>query len=162
MHKPIRDHLEAYLGGLSGGPSGRSSDSAMPEEFRAHLAACSSCQEQLRAVAGQSQQLRVFRDTSQPEPPAGFYARVLNRIEEQRPDSFWSVFMGPVLGGRLTYACAALLLVLGTYLVTSEPGDQNQAPDGYTYQLPPAQVADGAMRPPDRDAVLVNLASFRE
>ena len=144
MHKPIKDHLEAYLS--------QSRASSMPEEFRAHLEACSSCQEQLRAVTGQAQQLRAFRASTPLEPPANFYARVLNRIEEQRPDSFWSVFMGPVLGGRLTYACAALVLVLGTYLVTSEPGDQNPPPDVFKSQL----------APPDRDAVLVNLASFRE
>ena len=109
----------------------------MPEEFRTHLAACASCHEQLRAVTGQAQELRYLRDTTQPEPPAGFYARVLNRIDEQRPDSFWSVFMGPVLGGRLTYACAALVLVLGTYLVTSEPRESTPAPaSGSTAKRP--------------------------
>ncbi|MDQ2950262.1 MAG: zf-HC2 domain-containing protein [Acidobacteriota bacterium] len=151
MHKPIRDHLEAYLR--------NSTDATIPEEFSAHLAACSSCQEQLQAVTGHSQQLRAFRntsqvDTSQVEPKAGFYARVLNRIEEQKPDSFWSVFLGPVLGSRLAYSCAALVLVLGTYLVTSEPRDQiPPAADVISSQLPAAH---------DRDAVLVNLVSYQE
>lgn len=151
MHKPIRDHLEAYLR--------NSSDATIPREFSAHLAACSSCQEQLRAVTGHSQQLRAFHDitqvdTSQVEPQAGFYARVLNRIEEQKPDSFWSVFLGPVLGSRLAYSCAALVLLLGTYLVTSEPRDQIQpTADVISSQLPAAH---------DRDAVLVNLVSYQE
>ena len=154
MHKPIRDHLEAYLR--------NSSDATLPEDFSAHLSACSACREQLRTLAGQSRQLRTFRDTSQLEPKAGFYARVLNRIEEQKPDSVWSVFLAPVFGGRLAYSCAALVLLLGTYLVTSERADQTPAPDAITSQLPRAEVADGTVRPPDRDAVLVNLVSYRE
>ncbi len=160
MHKPIRDHLEAYLR--------NSSDATIPREFSAHLAACSSCAEQLRAVTGHSQQLRAFHDisqvdSSQVEPQVGFYARVLNRIEEQKPDSFWSVFLGPVLGGRLAYSCAALVLLLGTYLVTSEPRDQIQpAPESFLSSIPNVPEADGTVQPKERDAVLVSLASFRE
>ena len=155
MHKPIRDHLEAYLR--------NSSDATIPREFSAHLAACSSCREQLQAVTGHSQQLRAFRDTSQVEPQAGFYARVLSRIDEQKPDSFWSVFLGPVLGSRLAYSCAALVLVLGTYLVTSEPRDQIQpTPDSFMSSIPDIPQVDGAVQPKERDAVLVSLASFRE
>ncbi len=154
MHKPVRDHLEAFLS--------KSNDSGIPEEFHAHLAACPSCQDDLGALAGQSEQLRAFRDTTQREPRAGFYSRVLNRIDEQKPDSFWSVFLGPVLGGRLAYSCAALVLVLGTYLVTSERADQDPQPDVITSQLPRTQVENGTARPPDRDAVLVNLVSYQE
>ena len=159
MHKPIRDHLEAYLRNSTE----NSSESVIPQEFSAHLAACSSCQEQLQAVTGHSQQLRAFRDTSQLEPRGGFYARVLNRIDEQKPDSIWSVFLGPVLGGRLAYSCAALVLVLGTYLVTSEPRDQVQpATESFISNVSHVPEADGTVQPKERDAVLVSLASFRE
>lgn len=159
MHKPIREHLEAYL------TNGR--DPAIPQGFHDHIAECFACREQIGTIVGQSQQLRAFRDTSQLEPPAGFYARVLNRIEEQKPDSFWSVFLGPVLGGRLAYSCAALVLVLGTYLVTSEkgnsdPGDQVPGHDIVVVSSTQSPDLDGTVQSRDRDAVLVNLASFRE
>lgn len=159
MHKPIREHLEAYLTNAR--------DPAIPQDFHSHLAGCSACQEQIGALAGQSQQLRAFRDTTQLEPQAGFYARVLNRIEEQKPDSFWSVFLGPVLGGRLAYSCAALVLVLGTYLVTSEkvssdPSEQVPGHDIVVVSPTQSSDLDGIVQSRDRDAVLVNLASFRE
>lgn len=163
MHKPIRAHLEAYLNSPRMDSNGMSSNSDIPQEFHTHLSACPSCQEQLRILKAQSRQLRAFRETSQLEPKAGFYARVLSRIEEQRPDSFWSVFLGPVLGSRLAYSCAALVLVLGTYLVTSEPRDQIQpTPESLIVSIPDVPQADGTVQPKERDAVLVSLASFQE
>ena len=54
------------------------------------------------------------------EPRAGFYARVMERIEAQ-PASIWSVFLDRKFGFRLAVASAVLVALLGTYLVTSEP-----------------------------------------
>src|SRR5438105_13713588 len=117
MHQPIRDHLETYIRD--------SKDPNIPREFHAHVAACPSCADQVQVLANHSRLLRIFRETDQVEPNPGFYGRVLNRIEQRRrPDSFWSVFLEPTFGRRLAYACTALLLVLGTYLVSTEPADQ--------------------------------------
>ncbi|MGI8741924.1 MAG: zf-HC2 domain-containing protein [Bryobacteraceae bacterium] len=159
MHQPIRDHLEAYLRD--------SEDRRIPREFHAHLAACPSCEADLRGVANHALQLRDFRRAEQLEPRGGFYARVLNRIEEQRASSsFWSLFLEPALGKRLAYACGALVLVLGTYLVSTEPGTQmggqNQDQNVVISQSQPSSGMDETIQPRDRDAVLVNLASFQE
>jgi hypothetical protein len=158
MHQPVRDHLEAYLRD--------SNDQKIPQEFHAHLAACTSCEADLRGVAAQSLGLRDFRNRDA-EPQAGFYARVLNRIEEQRASSsFWSVFLEPTLGKRLAYSCGALVLVLGSYLVGTEPGTQSSAQSQdqsvVISQSQPSAELDGAVQSRDRDAVLVNLASFQE
>jgi len=153
MHQPIKNYLETYLRD--------SKDPGIPQDFHAHLQACNSCVEQLELVAGQSQLLRALREVGQ-EPRAGFYARVMNRIEECKPDSIWSVFLEPVLGRRLAYACAALVLLMGTYLVSTEPGDHGPAPMTVISQDRSTADVDGTVQPKDRDAVLVSLASFQE
>jgi anti-sigma factor RsiW len=161
MHQPIRNHLETYLDYSRGD----SQDQVIPQEFHAHLAACLACAEEVQLLANQSQLLRASRDVEQLEPRPGFYARVMEQIERQRePDSFWSVFLQPPFGKRLAYACTALVLVLGTYLVSSEPGgDHSIAPTVVISQEQPSSDIDGTrVQPKDRDAVLVNLASFHE
>jgi anti-sigma factor RsiW len=162
MHQPITDHLESYLRD--------SNDHRIPREFHAHLAGCRSCERDLRALSAQSLLLRAAlaeRAAEEPvEPRPGFYARVLNRIEDQKVNSFWSGFLEPVLGRRLVYACGALVVVLGTYLVGTETqqnlNERNQNLDVVISQSQPSTAIDGAVQPRDRDAVLVNLASFHE
>ena len=158
MHQPIRNHLETYLNHSMGD----SEDQTVPQEFHAHLASCSSCAEEVRVLTNHSRLLRDLRDTERPELRSDFYARVMDRIEQRKPDSFWSVFLEPPFGKRLAYACTALVLVLGTYLISSEPGADNAAPTVTISQEQPSSDFDGTVRPKDRDAVLVNLASFHE
>jgi hypothetical protein len=159
MHQPIRNHLETYLNHSLGD----SEDQTVPQEFHAHLAACRSCAEEVQVLTNHSRLLRDFRDTERLELRSDFYARVMDRIERQRrPDSFWSVFLEPAFGKRLAYACTGLLLVLGTYLISSESGADNIAPTVVVSQEQPSSDFDGTVRPKDRDAVLVNLASYHE
>jgi hypothetical protein len=163
MHQPIRNHLETYLSYSSGASNGNSQEQRIPQEFHAHLAACRSCAQEVQVLANHAQLLRASQHAEQLELRPGFYARVLERIERQRkPDSFWSVFLEPSFGKRLAYACTALVLVLGTYLVSSEPGDQLTAPIVVVSQDQASPNVDGSIQPKDRDAVLVNLASFHE
>src|SRR5712692_7909030 len=115
MHQPIRDNLEEYLRGFAG--------RTIPQEFSAHLAACPACANELRLVEKQAGMLRTFQVSGDAEPRPGFYARVMDRIEQQGPGSIWSVFLQPAFGMRLAVASATLVLLLGTYLVTTEPGD---------------------------------------
>src|SRR5438105_7767104 len=110
MHQPVRDNLEEYLNG--------SNDREIPQDFAAHLASCSACVEELRIIQQQTQMLRTLRPGDL-EPRAGFYARVMDRIEKQGSDSFWSIFLEPAFGRRLAIASAALVLLLGTYLVST-------------------------------------------
>jgi hypothetical protein len=160
MHQPIRDNLEEYLKG---------STRQAPQAFHAHLVACEECASELRLLEAQANMLRSLRSTADVEPDAGFYARVMGRIEEQGRGSIWSVFLQPSFGRRLAIASATLVVLLGTYLVTTEPGDRDVAvaptvvTDPVSVQAPEAgAVTDSLQQQRQRDAVLVDLASFHE
>jgi len=154
MHQPIRDNLEDYLLG---------STRQVPQAFHAHLVACEECASELRLLETQAKMLRSLRSDSAIEPSPAFYARVMERVEDQGRTSIWSIFLQPSFGRRLAIASATLVVLLGTYLVTTEPGEQtNIAPT-----TPVVTTASESGPLPDslqqqRNAVLVDLASFHE
>lgn len=161
MHQPIRDGLETYL------RSGENDHSLLA--FRAHLSACEECRATVERMKLQSEMLRGLR-VAEAEPAPGFYARVMSRIETQRhtPPSFWNLLLDARFGRRLMYATATLLVLLGTYLVSTEPGDDasmsaQSAPEAIlapaSDQQPPALSADQQR---DRDAILVTLTTYQE
>jgi predicted anti-sigma-YlaC factor YlaD len=157
MHQPIRDNLEEYL---------RGSARTIPQEFHTHLKACESCASELRLLAAQAEMLRSLQANQEVEPRAGFYARVMDRIEQQGRSSIWSALLDPSFGRRLAMASAALVVLLGTYLVTAERSEPEiaNAPD-VVMTGAPAQSAvaqDSLQQERDRDAVLVNLAGYRQ
>ena len=158
MHQPMRDSLEEYLKG---------STHQIPQAFHAHLEACEDCASELRLLETQANMLRSLRSVEDVAPPPGFYARVMGRIEEQGRVSVWSVFLQPSFGRRLAIASATLVVLLGTYLVTTEPGDQSVASipsvatDGVSMPAPEASAVDDSLQR-QRNAVLVDLASFHE
>ena len=160
MHQPIRDNLEEYLKG---------STQQVPQAFHAHLVACEECASELRLLETQANMLRSLRSDADLGPSTGFYARVMERVEEQHRGSIWSVFLQPSFGRRLAIASATLVVLLGTYLVTTETGDQSVAvaPTVVTDHVSgPASdtgaVQDNLQQQRRRDAVLVDLASFHE
>ena len=159
MHQPIRDNLEEYLKG---------STQQVPQAFHAHLVACEECANELRLLETQANMLRSLRSTSAVGPIPGFYARVLERIEDQARPSIWSVFLQPSFGRRLAIASATLVLLLGTYLVSTEPGTPSvaSAPTATdTVNFPSADngvAVDSLQQQRQRDAVLVDLASYHE
>lgn len=175
MHHEIRQGLEEYL-------SGDSTDPEIPARFKAHLGECAECTQELEALRAQAGWLRTLRASEDVEPRPGFYARVMERIEAQ-PASIWSVFLEPRFGFRLAVASAALAALLGTYLVVSEPSGPELAssppsvsksagisrPAGMSQNVSTsvagtqaASDEDGAWQEQQRDAVLVNLASYRQ
>jgi hypothetical protein len=172
MHDPIRDHLEDHLRGSAG---------KIPRDFQAHLEQCEDCAIELRLYELQSEMLRSLQASQEIEPRAGFYARVMDRIETEGRSSIWSVLLQPTIGRRMAVACATLVVLLGTYFVATElsepivavaPAMASVAP----VSAPPASIEAQAPRPAanlpvvtddgqlerSRDAVLVNLASFHE
>jgi predicted anti-sigma-YlaC factor YlaD len=157
MHQPIRDNLEEYL---------RGSARTIPQEFQTHLEACESCASELRLLAAQAEMLRSLQANQEVEPRAGFYARVMDRIEQQGRPSIWSALLDPSFGRRLAMASAALVVLLGTYLVTSERSEPEIASGSDVVMTgAPAQSAvaqDSLQQERDRDAVLVNLAGYRQ
>jgi hypothetical protein len=151
MHQPIQDNLEDYLRDPR--------DRDIPPEFRAHLAACKACANEVGTLEAHNRLLRALRAEEDTEPTVGFYARVMNRIEVRRSDSFWNIFLEPSFGRRLALGCGALVLLMATYLVTTEPGSNLPAPSGVA---PISRIAEDSIQPQQRDAVLVNLASYHE
>ena len=97
----------------------------------------------------------------------------MERIEAQ-PASIWSVFLDRKFGFRLAVASAALIALLGTYLVTSEPSGPELASAPAvvltdTPRVTPASIQetsvqqeDGPRQQEQRDAVLVDLASYHQ
>jgi predicted anti-sigma-YlaC factor YlaD len=160
MHQPIRDNLEDYLKG---------STQQVPQAFHAHLVACEECASELRLLETQANMLRSLRSVEDVGPIPGFYARVRERIEDQGRVSIWSIFLQPSFGRRLAIASATLVLLLGTYLVSTEPGTPSVvsaptvATDTVNVSSPDSGMAvDSLQQQRQRDAVLVDLASYHE
>jgi hypothetical protein len=162
MHESIRDNLEEYLKGSVG---------KVPHDFHAHLEACGDCANEIREMEAQAKLLHALRPGKEIEPSAGFYARVMDRIEAHGRASIWSVLLEPAFGRRLAVACATLVVLLGTYFVATELSEPTVAVAptmATTVQTPgdlgsrPSAGQDSLQQQRQRDAVLVNLASFHE
>ncbi len=95
---------------------------------------------------------------------------VMERIEAQRAVSIWNVFSDSPFGRRIAVASMALALLAGVYLVTSEQMSEQNLAASPTVQFLSDRLAWGrSARPstvnsglPDREAVLVNLVTYRE
>ena len=162
MHQEIRHNLEDYLKSdefLKG--------SRLPGEIEAHLGECAECSRELQSLEAQSQLLRSLRGPTDIEPRAGFYARVMERIEAQ-PAPIWSVFLDRKFGFRLAVVSAAVAGLLGTYLVTSEPSGPEWSSSPKVVLTDTPQAAEASHRGEEsaqqqqRDAVLVNLATYHQ
>jgi hypothetical protein len=157
MHQRIRKNLEEYL---------KASASNIPAEFHRHLGECEDCASELRRMEAQSQVLRSL-GAQDAEPRAGFYARVMERIEAQQPFSIWSVFLDRKFGLRLAVASGVLAALLGGYLVTSEPGGPETGVAATVVtagaaSATPSGVPSDLGEQQQRDAVLVDLASYHQ
>ena len=156
MHQPIRDNLEEYLKG-----AGRK----VPQEFQEHVEACGDCASELRLFQQQAEMLQVLQDGRDVEPRGGFFARVMDRIERDGRYSMWSILLQPNFGRRLAMASAVLVVLLGTYLVTSEtsePALDTAATQMAVTNSPSTGDQDTLQQQRQRDAVLVNLAAYHE
>lgn len=156
MHGLIREHLEDYL---SGDPN-----RTVPAGFYAHLEECGQCRLTLARMRAQAELVRELRCKGEEmDPASGFYARVAARIEAERARSLWNVLLDPVFGRALVLASAAILLLLGGLLVSSERSYARRdasmmliASEPHPYEL------EGSSPERDRQAVLVTLASYEE
>ena len=166
MHSPIEHELEEYLAGRP-----------VSAAFREHASACQECSEELSLFAHQASMIRALRvdlagqgvEAEILEPAPGFYARVMDVIEAQRPASIWSIFLQP-FGQRLAYASLALAAVMGAYIVVSEPEVEVQAASAMsilaTQPAVPARVVahrvDSANPEENRHAVLAQLVAYEQ
>ncbi|MDP8988969.1 MAG: hypothetical protein M3N41_02660 [Acidobacteriota bacterium] len=161
MHREIRDHIENVLAGSE------------PE----HLAGCEECRSE---VQGMQEHTALIRELRAPEgfvaePRAGFYARVMERIEAEGPISIWNLFIESAFGRRIAVASMALAILVGVYLVTSERSAEDPMIAGQQAQQQPLVVVgeDGPARiltqmdqspagQSSEDAVLADLVTYRE
>ncbi len=150
MHGVIRDRLEDVL---------RSQDVLTgPKEVRDHLADCEECTREVSMLREQSRMVQSLRVEA--EPSAGFYARVLQRIEERAQNTVWAVFLYSPFGKRVAFASLALALLLGTYVVGMESQDGHIHPGGTAITQNDSDTPVQGDPADKRDAVLVNFVSY--
>jgi hypothetical protein len=153
MHRPVKERLEEYL---------RRTETHGFEEVEAHLKACGECRRIVSAMERQSVLLRALRVEEQVEPAPGFYGRVLRQIDAGATPSFWSVLLDPQFGRRLVYSALTILLLLSTYIVSTEPGDEPMVASATQTLVEGDSDQLGADPERDRNRVLVQLTSFGE
>jgi len=153
MHGPIEKSLEVYLAGA-----------ATPGEFHQHMAACPDCRQAVEKMSAQAQAIRTLRPPEGVEPKPGFYARVRESIEARQRNSMWSVFLQPGFSRRLAMASVALLVLLGLSMMSSDPLMElgPDSPEAILAQDDAPPIMVGFDQDMDREAVLVNLATFQE
>lgn len=154
MHEPLLDGLEDYLEGKG-----------ITLEGERHLAQCASCREELALMKAHAALLRALRAPSDVEPRAGFYSRVMNRIENEGTPSLWALFGESLFAKRLAYASMTFMVLLGTVFMTT----QEKADEPFAASTPEAIMAEQSPEPVtstnrdrDRDVVLVNLATYQD
>ncbi len=161
MHRRMRDRLEETLAGSLDRPEAE------------HLEQCAECRDEIAAMRQQSAWLRALKAAAEVEPRAGFYARVMERIENQGAASIWTLFLDSAFGRSVAVGAMALALLLGVYVVSSEEtseqtivitgqpviSDQILGSAG-PYDAQPAAVLAG--QPDIADSVLMNLVTYQE
>ncbi len=150
MHGPIKEGLEDFLKGCGGA------------EFLAHMEACPECRAEVDRMAGQAAMVRLLQAEEELDPAPGFYARVVARVEAQNRSSFWSPLLEPMFGRRLMYASLTMVVLLGTYLFSTEVRDAVPPTTAAERYLVEQHPSVGANPQQDRDIVLVRLATYGE
>lgn len=157
MHNIVREHLESYLEGRCTG--------SQQEAIDNHLAGCSECRDLLEQIVETNHLIQVLKCPSfDLEPAPGFYARVMGEIERRQRASFWSFLLDPVFGRRLVLASLALVVILGSFMAATspEPVETANAPEAILAAPRATETAPSENVDRDRDAILVQLATYRE
>jgi anti-sigma factor RsiW len=159
MHQVIREHLEAILDGtLTGAPA---------QQVDSHLAGCTECRQLVGSFRSQHELFTALRVNDSLEPAPGFYARVMQQVEAEKPshDSMWFPFLETAFGWRLALASAVLVVLIGGFMVSSEPSEQAAfaQSDEVIYDGVAPVVGESNIAPAtrDRETVLVNLATYK-
>lgn len=115
----LRDILEDYLSGTL--------SRTRKVDLEAHLARHPEAAEQLEQFRNTSLMLTELRvpegEPLGPEP--GFYARVLQRIDQQQEEPFWAFFLQPLFVRRLAFGSLMWLALVGSYVISfSNPSEE--------------------------------------
>lgn len=113
MHLIIRDNIENYL------------DRRLPADVRqsveAHLEGCAECRQVLEDTRQTSLWLKALAAEDAPEPAAGFYLKVRQRIDSDSGFSFWGM-LAPAFR-QLVFAALMLAVLLGGYYFALESSE---------------------------------------
>lgn len=153
MHELIRKKLEELL----------TADPPQEEAAR-HLASCANCAAEFSQMKEHAALLHLLRPQEEVEPAVGFYARVIQRIEENGVSSVWSVLTEGAFGTWLAYASLALALLVGGWLFTTERQDGHIGSEPVIAHTSPSSsdMQISGDKAHQRDVVLVNLASYSD
>lgn len=154
MHREVRKNLEDILAGNGG----------LNQQRSEHLSGCPECSTELSAMREQRRMIQSLRaDDSTPGQSAGFYARVMERIEAQGVASIWSLFFESRVGRGLAMASMVMALTLGLYMVSSESSAGPESAQAAVARQHSSALTGGILTgSPDPNAVLVNLVTYRE
>ncbi len=162
----IEEHLEDYLLG--------SLDPGVASEFERALAADPAASAVVKQFQAHSELLRSLRPpaTLLPEdlePAPGFYGRVMERIDQERSTSIWTVFAEPHFFRRLAFASGAMLVLLGVMMATAEPeapvfAEQQQimSPEMELAREPQPVLDVTSVSSGDRARILVDLTTYEQ
>ncbi|MBZ2176732.1 MAG: anti-sigma factor family protein [Acidobacteriota bacterium] len=155
MHRSVEDHIEDFLEGRLDGP--------VREAFASHVGVCRQCHDLVSQMMAHAGALRLLRAPAELEPAPGFYGRVMRRIEAEERPSVWGLLLDPVFGRNLVYASAALVILMGVFLLSTEPVQHELASTPVQVLAnSPAESVDGENPQNGRDSLLVTLANFTE
>lgn len=149
MHGSIRSRLEDLLSAKR---------PVAEQEDRDHLASCPECASELEILKAHSEMLHTLRAPEEMEPAPGFYARVLQRIEERTKESIWASLIYSPISSRIAYVSLTLALVAGSYVIASETRDGHLTGTRMMAQVHYDAPVVGSVDE-QRDAVLQNFAS---
>lgn len=151
MHRSIRDRLEDLLAARG--------VAAKDGRLNEHLSSCPECSSEFSYMQAQAKLLTSLRSPEELDPAPGFYARVVQLIEERAKESMWGAFIYSPFAKRLIYASLSIAVMLGTYVVTQEARDRNllsgQAVVAQSAHYDAPVIGSEAEQ---RDAVLENFA----
>jgi anti-sigma factor RsiW len=151
MHEPVRNHLEDLLA-RKNGVIGQGKPGL-------HLQSCPECLSEFKSMQAQSELFQSLRAPEEMEPAVGFYARVLQTIEDRAKGSIWAGFIYSPVRARLAYMALSLAVVLGAYVVAQETHESNLEHQRAVVERAYADPPEFGSPTQQRDAVLVNLVS---
>lgn len=160
MNRRIEDNLEDYLRGTL--------DSGALAEFERSLQSDPAARALVKQFADHSRMIQdALRPPADLAPAAGFYARVLDRIEQQRSNSIWSFLLEPQFFRRLALASATLLVLLGISIFASNPPEeamlaQSQPEVEMAREPEPLPVTGVTHGDSHRDLILGDLTTYQE
>jgi hypothetical protein len=148
MHDIVMNDLEKHFSGDA------------PKSFYEHLEGCAECLAEVSEMDELAIVMREMRTdpASAPEPPLGFYNRVVGGIVEHQRKDAWGLFSpGAAFFRRIAFASLLLLASLGSFLVTRE----SSAGGADAAAIMAQQDSVGAhSETADRDRILMTLASY--